>query len=170
MPLTSDRLIYTQITPADRAVYMSWYTNNDVMKYITGKGLSPQDAQARFEKALKANESNPEIGFFAVRNKEDNTFIGIAKFTFLTNTQVEVGYGSLPQFWGKGYASEMLRCLIDHADTIPQLDELIAIINAGNTASKNVAIKQGFQLYDTSHENNTLVEYYKLHLQKTSRL
>ena len=69
MQLNSERLIFTKATETDRKNYLSWYTNDTVMKYITGKGMTDEAANARFEFALETNNKFPELGFYAVNKK-----------------------------------------------------------------------------------------------------
>jgi len=164
MPLISERLIYHKITKAEFGGYMSWYTNDAVMKHINGKGLTIPEAQHRFTKALEINQLFPELGFYAVKDILDNTFVGIAKLVYTKEEEAEVGYGTLPQFWGKGYASEMLESLIHYSKEISTIKELIAVVNQENIASKRVLEKQGFNLYKSDFENKKPVQYYKLFL------
>lgn len=170
MQLTSERLIYIKITPAEKADYMRWYTNDDVMKYLTGQGLTQDEAEQRFAKALTTNETYPEGGFFIVQSKDNKEFIGIAKFTYLEEKglkekdQVEVGYGMMPDYWGQGYASEMLRCLIQYAKTLPHVRALIGIVNPENESSVKVLTKQGFELYRAKAFGEQPEEHYRLEI------
>ncbi|OJJ14958.1 hypothetical protein BKI52_41125 [marine bacterium AO1-C] len=165
MNLTSERLIYTQVTLAEKENYMRWYTDDVVMKYITGAGLNKEQAEARFAKSLDTNQTYPNMGFYTVKHQESGEFIGIAKFTYLDEeqTQIEVGYGMMPEHWGQGYATEMLRCLMTHAQSFPQTKELIGIVNPENNASVKVLTKQGFSLYRATFGEQP-AEYYKFEL------
>lgn len=162
MELISERLVYNKITNAEFPDYRSWYTNDEVMKYITGKGLTEQEAGARFKKALETNGKTPEMGFYAVYKKKEGVFTGIAKIVYFKDDQAEVGYGSLPEFWGKGYASEMLLCLVNYSRSLPRIKELIAIVNPENAASKKVLTNQRFVWHETNLEDGRPVEYYRL--------
>jgi RimJ/RimL family protein N-acetyltransferase len=164
MDLISERLVYHKITIAEISDYMRWYMNDEVMKYITGRGLTRQEAQARFEKVLAVNEKHPEVGFYSVKIKKETTFIGIAKLVHVTEEQAEVGYGSLPEFWGQKYASEMLRCLVHYAKEIPQIKELMAVVHPENAASIKILTNQNFTLYETAFEDSNPAEYYRLDL------
>ncbi len=132
------------------------------MKYITGHALTKEEAQARFEKVIRTNKKNAGMGFYSVQEKGQNMFVGIAKLVHVRNKQAEVGYGSLPEFWGKKIASEMLRCLVEYARTLPQYKELIGIVHPKNSASKKVLANQSFELYEKGFEDGRPVEYYKL--------
>lgn len=159
MNLTSERLIYIPVTEAEREGYMAWYTNDEVMKYITGKGLTQAQANERFAKAIESNLANPEMGLYVVKHRQNNDYIGIAKLAYLDEHTAEVGYGMMPENWGKGYATEMLLCLMAHCRTLPQVKSLVGIVNPENEASVKVLTKQGFTL-DNSPETSSKAEAY----------
>lgn len=164
MQLSSERLIYLPVTKNDRENYMAWYTNDDVMKYITGEGLNQVAADERFIKAIKNNEAHPEVGLYLAKHRQSGQFIGIAKLTYINDTQAEVGYGMMPAYWGMGYATEMLQCLMTYAQSIPQIKELIGIVNPENSSSVKVLTKQGFEWYENDELQEGNAVYYRLKL------
>lgn len=165
MRLDSERLTYTTFTLNEMAGYAQLVMNEDVMKYITGKPLTQQESDARFMKNIIAvNEQHPDAGYFAVREKEDETFIGLAKLTYTSPGEAEIGYMLLPRFWGKRYATEMVQCLIAYAGTLHSITRLIAIIDPENPGSKKVLTNQGFRLYKTDFWDGLPAEYYSLSL------
>ena len=168
MNLVSKRLIYIKVNRSEFSNYLKWYTNDLVMKFITGRGLHLEEARLRFEKALDINEKHPELGFYTVKDKNENTFVGIAKLVYLNEYQAEVGYGSMPEFWDQKYASEMLDCLINYSKEIPKIKELIAVVNEDNLASKKVLTKQNFKFYEKKKEEENILEWYKLVIRETT--
>ena len=165
MNLTSSRLHYTQVTQAEKEHYMLWYTNDEVMQHITGKGLTTFEAEARFAKSLEINERFPNMGFYTAKHRETGAFVGIAKFTYLDEkqTEVEVGYGMMPEYWGQGYATEILCYLMKHAQSFSHVTALVGIVNPENEASVKVLTKQGFKL-DRLVSGEDPVAYYKQEL------
>lgn len=162
MQLKSERLIFTKATEPDRKNYLSWYTNDTVMKYITGKGMTDEAANARFEFALETNKNFPELGFYSANKKEDNTFVGLVKLVYYGKDQAEVGYGLLPEYWGKKYATEMLKCFIDYSKTLPKINELVALVDPENIPSKKILTNQAFTYLKKGVENERPVEYFIL--------
>lgn len=163
MHLQSNRLLYSPFTSEEFDDFYSWYGNDAVMKQVMGRTLTLEEAKARFEYALALNEEHNNAGLFSVKLKESQTFMGIVKFTYLKKTRVEIGYGSLPPYWGKGYATEMLQCLIQHALNFPEIKQLIGIVSPGNAASIKVLTKQGFSFHKESKTEDYSL-HYKLKL------
>ena len=164
MNLTSERLVFKKATESDRINYLSWYTNDTVMKFITGKGMTDEAANARFEYALETNNKYPELGFYSANKKEDNTFVGLVKLVYYKGNQAEIGYGLMPKYWGKKYASEMLRCFVNYSKSISKIKELIAIVDPKNIASKKILTNQSFKFFKKGLEDNRPAEYFKLDL------
>ena len=61
----------------------------------------------------------------------------------------ELGYRFLPEYWGKGLATEAGRALVAHARNVYQLRRLVSVIHPENDASKKVVRKLGFTLEKT---------------------
>lgn len=58
--------------------------------------------------------------------------------------EVEVGYGFLPQFWQRGFATELARESVRVAFAELGLDELVSFTLTTNRASRHVMEKVGF--------------------------
>ncbi len=162
MSLTTERLILCRLSLADSLLYARLTANEDVMRFITGKALAADEAELRFQNALKQTENNPEAGFFIVRSKKEENFVGVAKLILLQDSIAEVGYMLLPESWGKGFASEMLKCMLDLNREKKIASEIIGIVDPENPASIRVLTKFGFELYKTGLIDERAVAYYKL--------
>ncbi len=57
---------------------------------------------------------------------------------------VEIGYSVLPRFQGQGYATEMVRALIDWAFAQPGVQRIVAETTEENTASVRMLHRLGF--------------------------
>ena len=56
----------------------------------------------------------------------------------------EIGYGLLPEFWGKGYATEAVKAITEWASRQQGVKLIEAETDAENIASQRVLIKAGF--------------------------
>lgn len=57
---------------------------------------------------------------------------------------VEIGYGLLPEFWGKGYATEAVMAVTEWASRQQGVKQIEAETDAENIASQRVLYKAGF--------------------------
>jgi ribosomal-protein-alanine N-acetyltransferase len=69
---------------------------------------------------------------------------------------VEVGYSVLPQWQRRGYASEMVRTLVEHAFTFAEVERIIAHTTEANPASIAVLLRCGFHSVGAGQEIGTL--------------
>ena len=58
---------------------------------------------------------------------------------------VEIGYGILPEFWGRGYATEAVDAVVRWALDQPGIKSVEAETDAENIASQRVLEKIGFK-------------------------
>jgi RimJ/RimL family protein N-acetyltransferase len=75
----------------------------------------------------------------------DDTLIGMAGFATLRGAHPEIGYWLGVPYWGRGYATEAARAVIDHAFSGCELELLEAGARVSNPASRRVLEKCGFQ-------------------------
>ena len=76
-------------------------------------------------------------------------FVGTAGLRPLEGLGLEVFYSLAPGWWGKGYATEAARAVLDHALGPLGLPELLAEVDAGNKASIAVIERLGMTPFDT---------------------
>lgn len=147
MHFESDRLIFNKFNNSHFVDYTRLVSQEEVMKHITGNGLTTDEAKIRFQVALDADRNRDDMGFLAVREKESDEFIGLSKIVPFEHGMTEIGYALLPEFWGKGYASEITKRLIDYALELGNISELIGVVDPGNQSSIRVLTKQNFVFY-----------------------
>ena len=77
--------------------------------------------------------------------QHDGTLIGGCGLTMLDGPAPELGYWLGVPYWGKGYATEAVRALIDYAFTELDHQALQAGARVTNPASRRILEKCGFQ-------------------------
>ena len=60
-----------------------------------------------------------------------------------TGPDVELGYTLARAAWGKGYATELGRALVDYAFGVLRVPRVVAQVEPGNAASRHVLTKLG---------------------------
>jgi RimJ/RimL family protein N-acetyltransferase len=95
-------------------------------------------------------------GFIATANKtaaetvflitaRDATMLGVCGIARRDGEPPEIGYWLGVPYWGKGYATEAARAVIDHAFADLGCDALVSGARVSNPASRRVLEKCGFQ-------------------------
>src|SRR3989338_5592596 len=102
------RLRLTELQPADEADIFSLFSNPDVVEYYDLAAFT-QAEQARSLIGLFQSRYKQQLGIrWAIRLQGAEQCIGTCGFNSWSSTMrnAVLGYDLLPEFWGKGYASE----------------------------------------------------------------
>ena len=147
----------------DFADYYSMVSEYSVMRYITEKALTEEEAKEKFESMLQVNAENDQLGYFKATNT-DGIFIGDCKLEpYPQDTRyLEVGYILKEAYWGKGYATVLCKRMLELADQIKPKADIIGIIDPANVASKYILQKAGFESYFIGVEDDLPTEKLKL--------
>lgn len=106
-----------------------------------------EDIKQAYREMFEFSVSNPEKRqwYAAWFIEHDGLRVGDLCFKGLdTDGRVEIGYGLLPEFWGRGYATEAVRAIIQWALIQPGVIAIEAEIEVNNVASRRVLEKSGF--------------------------
>ena len=79
---------------------------------------------------------------------------------------VDIGYGFAKKYWKLGYATEVVKALIDYSQNSLRLPMLVALIEKNNAASIRVAQKAGFEFWKNDMYNGQPLQIYKVELKK----
>jgi [ribosomal protein S5]-alanine N-acetyltransferase len=86
------------------------------------------------------------FGLWMLRDRETGAMIGRAVLRHLmvdVTDEVETGYGFLPEFWGRGLATEITDACLRVGRERLGLDSIVGITRPANTASQRVMAKAG---------------------------
>jgi RimJ/RimL family protein N-acetyltransferase len=90
-------------------------------------------------------------GLWIVRDV-DGTFVGRAGIRHLTiekKNEIELAYSVVPDFWGRGLATEIAKALLNIGFDRLDIPEMVAFTLSENRASQRVMEKVGFQFERT---------------------
>ncbi len=107
-----------------------------------GHSLEVRAHSASEDARKRAGDTRPEPGSSA---RDGGSIIGGCGIAKLDGETPEIGYWLGVPFWGKGYATEAARAVIDHAFGTLGYDTLLAGARVSNPASRRVLEKCGFQ-------------------------
>ena len=102
-------------------------------------------------------------GTFAVLDKETERFVARVGAGLTPETgRVEIAWSTMPEAWGKGYASEAARAAADFTFANSNLTKLDCYLRPDNTASRRVAEKIGFRYKDTRYAYDRILRFYEM--------
>jgi len=138
--ITTERLILRRFAAQDEQEYADIMTNPNVYQYLgTGQGI-PREMIGRM---IDSHESSwgHGLGTYAVLERESGKLLGHCGLRGLACGRREILYAYGEDAWGKGYATEAARAVLQAHDVRP----LIAVSYPENPASIGVLKKLGFQ-------------------------
>ncbi|MGK0385641.1 MAG: ribosomal-protein-alanine N-acetyltransferase [Patiriisocius sp.] len=145
--LETERLLLRPFKLGDEAGVLEFASNTLTQQY-TGDIVrtSMEEVKQLIQNVWLHDYATYGYGRFAVIHKEDNKIIGFNGIKFLKDIhQTDLGYRFLPQYWGKGIATESSKAILEYAFTTLKLAEIIAHVLPENPASAKVLEKLAFQ-------------------------
>ena len=143
-PLT-ERLEHRAMTPSDAKAFFALNSHPEVMKHTGEPPL------ASIDEAREAIEGYPDFetvgyGRWACVLRESGRVIGFCGLKHLPELDaVDVGYRFLPEYWGKGLATEACAASLAFGFDELGLEEIIALVLKENAASVRVLEKCGMR-------------------------
>lgn len=115
--------------------------NEPVMKMNMGRVFTQEEAEGYFAYIMDYTKSHSSSGCYKVYLAQD--FIGIC-FLWVRDDGAEVEYMLLPEYWNHGYATEIVRLLLELARQHPQVHKVSGLTDPDNLPSQKVLTKNGF--------------------------
>ncbi|AQW92765.1 N-acetyltransferase [Elizabethkingia anophelis] len=143
-------------------------SNPDVMKYVGGVVSTKIEQSQQMIEFIQKQYKENGVGRLAVIEKSTNTLIGWSGLKYLTSeingmkNVYELGYRFLPEYWGKGYATETARAALNYAFNEIKTDMVYAMAVTENTGSNRVLQKLGFEELGTFLDDSDLCYWYRL--------
>lgn len=145
MIVETRRLILRPFTVDDAAFMTRQLTDPSFVTHVGDRGVrTHSDAVAYIQERILPSYDRHGFGMLLVTLRDDGAPIGIAGLLKRESLDdVDLGYAILPEYRGKGYAVEAARGVMDHAAHDLGLLRLVAIVAAGNDASRAVLLSLG---------------------------
>jgi RimJ/RimL family protein N-acetyltransferase len=160
--IETERLVLRQPRLEDAPAAAEMLGDAEVMRFLGGKTVPPEDVPAVVQKWVARWELNG-VGPFVLERREDGRFVGRAgvlvwdRRTWMhtsfpeagENAQPEIGWALARAHWGYGYATEAARAVRNWARAERGFDRLVSLIAPDNLASKRVAERLGAEPAET---------------------
>ncbi len=156
----TERLRVRRFTVHDADVFFRFNSHPDVMRYIRPV-KTREECDAFLLENLDFYQPTSCLGRFLVADKRTEDYIGSFSLLYLSGgDDIHIGYGLMPEHWGKGYASELLKEGVDFFFNSTKRLILFAITEPSNIASQKVLEKAGFFLKGSLQQDKILDVFY----------
>ena len=150
MILETERLALREMQPSDFDALCRIMQDEQTMTAYEG-AFSDAEVQAWLDRQLERYRTWG-FGLWAVILKETGAMIGQCGLTMQPwkgQEVLEIGYLFERGYWHRGYATETARACKAYAFDVLNANEVCSIIRDTNTASQNVALRNGMQRADS---------------------
>ena len=164
--IETERLILREFNINDYKEVYEFGSNLEVQRYTGDKIIeSLNDAKELIKNVWYKDYKKYGYGRWAVIYKPENKIIGFAGLKYLPEfNETDIGFRFLPEYWGKGLASEASYEIIKYGFEKLGLEKIIGIALAENIGSCKVLKKIGLTFYKIDDYDGDGVEYnwYKI--------
>lgn len=160
MILTTDRLILRDFVATDWEAVLIYQQDPLYLRYNEWSSRTPEDVREFVQMFLDHQNQIPRIKFqFAVTLKPTGQLIGNCgvRRESLNALEGDIGYELDSRYWGKGYATEAARAVVEFGFTQMNLRRITAWCVADNVGSAHVLEKLGMHQEARLREH----QYYK---------
>ena len=142
------RLDVRRFTSADIATFSAYRADPDVARYQSWCEFTIEDGSALVESLRHVELDTPGEWFqLALEDRSRGVLVGdlACKVSAHEHRELEVGFTIAPDEQHRGYATEALRGLLDHAFTEMRMHRAVAVTDARNTAAAALLTRVGMR-------------------------
>lgn len=141
----------------DLADSLEVVSDDRVTEWLSFDSLSRAEQADRLSGAIARAKIVPRTEYYLAVTLDDDRLVGFARLGFSGVRAAKLGYAIARAHWGRGYATDAARVLVDFGFTRLGLHRITAAIGPDNAASTAVVTRLGFtregRLRDHVHTN-----------------
>ncbi len=166
--METGRLLLRELEISDAERLFLLDSNPEVMKYVGVKPLTTIEQTIASIKMIRQQYADNGIGRYAVIEKQSGLLIGWCGIKFIDykindhQNIYELGYRFLPEYWGKGYATESARKWLNFAFENLKTEVVYAYVDVENKASIHTLEKLGFENKGNFEDSGDICTWYEL--------
>ncbi len=109
----------------------------------------PREADRFILQTRAENAAGTALHLVIAQKSGARPVIGVISLVLTENGEAEIGYVVKPEVWGKGFATEAVRAVLDMIFGLTAIPRVRANCRVGNVASQRVLEKTGFAYVDS---------------------
>ncbi len=140
--IPTPRLRLRRFTPADASAVFEYASDAETVRYLIWEGVKTRDEAALCIENVYMRDN----GYFAIALREGNRCVGCFDIRLDTeNEKAGFGYVLRRDMWNQGYATEVLRAVVDFCFDVLELNRVAGDHFSENPASGRVMEKSGLR-------------------------
>lgn len=162
--IETPRLILREFEIDDAPAVLEFGSHPEVSRFTgdAGEVESLDDALRVIVETWHGDYRTHGYGRLAVVDKASDRVIGFCGLKYLSDLQMtDIGYRFLPEFWGRGLATESATAVMDHGREALQLTEIVGMVMPENVGSRRVLEKLGLKESETMVEDGVTLSVYR---------
>lgn len=169
--LETERLILREVLETDIDGMFELDSNSTVHQYLGKKPIKTKKEAEEIIQFIRMQYKERGIGRFATIEKSSGDFIGwsglklnLDKKEELNGKQnfYDIGYRFTPRFWGKGYATESSKAILDYGFNVMSLNLICGAAEIDNIGSNKILQKIGLKYKNEFPFEGIKVYWYEL--------
>lgn len=144
--MKTDRIGFSKWLHSDFNLALALWGNPAVTEYISAPGsFSYQEINARLKQEME-NDKLHNVQYYPIFELQSDAFVGCCGLRpyEMAGNAYEMGFHLLPEYWGKGIATEVGEAAKNYAFTVLGAINLFAGHHPDNHGSKRTLEKLGF--------------------------
>lgn len=171
----TERLILREIMLSDVEGMFELDSNPIVHKYLGNKPVKTIEEIEKVIQFIRKQYQERGIGRWAAIEKLTGNFIGWSGIKLNTGEKeilngkqdfYDIGYRFIPQYWGKGYATESALAALDYGFKVKQYETITGIALIENIGSNKVLRKIGLNHVEDFVYEDTKASWYELNIKE----
>lgn len=153
--LCTQRLLLRKMEEGDSPCLFAIWSNPDVTRFMNIENFSNENQAKEMIHFLNGLSDQNKAMRYTIIETKTNQIIGSCGFNTLDyeNRKAEIGYELDSPFWGRGYGTEAVSCLVDYAFTQLHFTRIEAEVAPENLQSIKVLQKLHFTLEETCRKS-----------------
>lgn len=149
LPIETERLVLRSLTDGDLDRLHAIYGDAETMRFVGASGRPTADPNAtrRVLDWMRRHERLHGFGLWAIDERRGDPLVGVAGLLWEEGhgPEVEVVYLIHRDRWGRGYATEATRAVLERGHGELALERVVALSYPENSASQRVMAKAGMR-------------------------
>lgn len=159
--ILTERAVLRPFSSSDVDALHAIFLNAAIRRYLLDDNLVSAEWMNDEIEASQARFDRSSAGLWSVRLQDEDSIIGFAGFReFFEPPQLQILYGLLPAYWGRGLATEVAAAVCEYGFRVLRFQQVVAAIDLPNVKSGNVLERLGMTLERSTQDGEAGTAFY----------